>query len=61
MQTGTSQKDILLVQRSYFVHLYKKKISGVNMMAKIDYFMKDTSIPHISEEQRKSCECGLFL
>ena len=55
----TSQKDILSVQRSYFSDLYKKKVSRVNMTAKIDYFMKDTSIPHISEEQRKSCEGAL--
>ena len=52
----TSQKNILSVQRNYFADLYKKKVSGVNMMAKIYYFMKDTSIPHISGEQRKSCE-----
>ena len=59
MQMGgsvTSQKNILSVQRNYFADLYKKKVSGVNMMAKIYYFMKDTSIPHISGEQRKSCE-----
>ena len=54
-----SQKDILSVQRSYFADLYKKKVGRVNMTAKIDYFMKDTSIPHISEEQRKSCEGAL--
>ena len=54
-----SQKDILSVQRSYFADLYKKNVSRVNMTAKIDYFMKDTSIPHISEEQRKSCEGAL--
>ena len=29
------------------------------MMAKIDHFMKDTSIPRISEKQRKSCERAL--
>ena len=55
----TSQKDILSVQINYFANLCKKKVNGVNMMAKIDYFMKDTSIPRISEEQRKSCEGAL--
>ena len=40
MQMGgsvTSQKNILSVQRNYFADLYKKKVSGVNMMAKIYY------------------------
>ena len=56
----TSQKDILSVQRNYFADLCKKKVSGVNMMAKIYYFMKDTSMSNISGEKRKSCEGALL-
>ena len=55
----TSQKDILSVQRNYFADLYKKKASGVNMVAKTDHFIKDSSIQRISEKQRKSCERAL--
>ena len=34
-------------------------MSSFILLENIDYFMKDTSIPCISEEQRKSCEGAL--
>lgn len=55
-QTVTNQSDIFHVQKTYFVNLYKKKISTEKMNEKINGYMSKRSVPRLSEEQKQSCE-----
>ena len=55
-QLVTNQKDIMKMQRDYYAKLYRKKMSDVNMMDKIYYFLGKTRTPHLSQEQTTGCE-----
>ena len=54
-QSVSDQKDILLIQISYFADLYKQS-KWCKQVGKKNPFMKNTSIPCISEGQRERCE-----
>ena len=44
------------MQRDYYAKSYRKNISDVNMMNKINSFLENTRTPHLSQEQTTSCE-----
>ena len=44
------------MQRDYYAKSYRKNVSDVNIMDKINSFLGNTRTPHLSQEQKKGCE-----
>ena len=59
-QLITGKMNIMSAQRNYFADLYEKKVGGVNMAERIHHFMNNTSVPMLSENQRKRNEVVLL-
>ena len=55
-QLVTDQKDMMKMQRDYYAKSYRKNISNVNMMDKINSFWRNTRTPGLSQEQTTGCE-----
>lgn len=55
-QLVTDQKDMMKMQRDYYAKSYRKNISDVNMMDKINSFWGNTRTPGLSQEQTTGCE-----
>ena len=55
-QLVTYQKDLMKMQRDYYAKSYRKNVSDVNIMDKINSILGNTRTPHLSQEQKKGCE-----
>ena len=52
----TNQSDILKAQKKFFSRLYEKRVPSEDMYDKVNTFLRNTNMPHLSERQRNDCE-----
>ena len=52
----SKQSEIVNVQKRYFSNLYKDKVNSQGLEQKVEQFIRTTTIPTLSEEQKNSCE-----